>query len=43
MIRSNMNNEEDVNVYLVNNFNENDNILNKADISYDKIVKKKNK
>ena len=42
MIKSNMNNEEDVSVYLVNNYNENDNALNKADISYDKIDKKKN-
>jgi len=42
MIRSNMNNEEDVSIYLANNFNENDNTLNKADISYDKIEKKKN-
>ena len=42
LIRSNMNNEEDVSVYLVNNYNENDNALNKADISYDKIDKKKN-
>lgn len=37
-----MNNEEDVSVYLVNNYNENDNVLNKADISFDKIDKKKN-
>ena len=42
LIRSNMNNEEDVSVYLVNNYNENDNTLNKADISFDKIEKKKN-
>lgn len=42
MIRSNMNNEEDVSIYLANNFNENNNTLNKADISYDKIDKKKN-
>jgi hypothetical protein len=42
LIRSNMNNEEDVSVYLVNNYNENDNVLNKADISFDKIDKKKN-
>ena len=42
MIKSNMNNEEDVSVYLVNNYNENDNTLNKADISFDKIEKKKN-
>ena len=42
MIRSNMNNEEDVSIYLANNFNENDNTLNKADISYDIIEKKKN-
>ena len=42
MIKSNMNNEEDVSVYLVNNYNENDNVLNKADISFDKIDKKKN-
>ena len=42
MIRSNMNNEEDVSVYLVNTYNENDNIVNKADISFDKIEKKKN-
>lgn len=42
LIRSNLNNEEDVSVYLVNNYNENDNVLNKADISFDKIDKKKN-
>lgn len=42
MIRSNLNNEEDVSIYLVNNFNENENTLNKADISYDKVEKKKN-
>ena len=42
LIRSNMNNEEDVSVYLVNNYNENDNVLNKADISFDKNDKKKN-
>lgn len=42
MIRSNMNNEEDVSVYLINNYNENDNTVNKTDISYDKIEKKKN-
>jgi hypothetical protein len=42
MIKSNMNNEEDVSVYLVNNNNENDNTLNKADISFEKIEKKKN-
>ena len=42
MIRSNMNNEEDVSVYLVNTYNENDNIVNKGDISFDKIEKKKN-
>ena len=42
MIRSNVINEEDVSVYLVNNFNENDNILSKADTSYDKFDKKKN-
>ena len=42
MIKSNMNNEEDVSVYLVNNYNENDNVLNKADISFDKNDKKKN-
>ena len=42
LIRSNLNNEEDVSVYLVNNYNENDNTLNKADISFDKIEKKKN-
>ena len=42
LIRSNMNNEEDVSVYLVNNYNENDNVLNKADISFEKIEKKKN-
>ena len=41
MFKSNMNNEEDVSVYLLNNYNENDNTLNKADLSYDKIEKKK--